>query len=115
MPELIWMTLAIGLAGGLGATLRWQIVKWDGALPFGLFATNILAGAVAGFALSANLPSVWMLAAVVGFAGGLSTFSTVSGEAFIFYHRGRIVQMLLTLAINVLMPVLAMLLVMQVM
>ena len=113
MPELIPMMLAIGLGGGLGAVLRWRIVQWEGALPFGLFATNILAGAVAGFALSANLPSTWMLVAVVGFAGGLSTFSTVSAEAFMYYHRGRIVQMLLTLAINVLMPVLAMLLVMQ--
>ncbi len=115
MLEAIWLTLAIGASGGVGAVLRWRIVKWQGALPFGLFATNLLAGAVAGFALSANLPAFWMLAAVVGFAGGLSTFSTVSGEAFMYYHRGRIVQMLLTLAINVLMPVLAMLLVMQVM
>ena len=114
MSNPILLTLMIGAAGGVGAVLRWLIIRWHGALPFGLFAVNILAGGFVGYIYSGNLTQDWLIIASVGFAGGLSTFASMSGEGFDYYHRGRLVQMFLTLAINALMPVLAMLLVMQV-
>jgi fluoride ion exporter CrcB/FEX len=106
------LTLTIGAAGGVGALLRWLIIRWQGVLPFGLFLVNIMAGAVAGYIYSNNWPYEMILIASIGLAGGLSTFAGVAKEAFAYYHRGRLAQMFLTLAINILMPVLAMRLVM---
>ena len=114
MSNPFLLTLMIGAAGGIGAVLRWLVISWHGALPFGLFLVNILAGAFMGFIYSGNLTQDWLIIAGIGLAGGLSTFATMSAEGFDYYHRGRLVQMFLTLAINALMPVLAMLLVMQV-
>ena len=112
MSNPFLMTLLIGAAGGIGAVIRYAIISWHGALPFGLFAVNILAGGFVGFIYAGSLTQDWLIIASVGLAGGLSTFGTMAGEAFDYYHRGRLVQMFLTLAINALMPVLAMLLVM---
>lgn len=102
------LTLTIGAAGGVGALVRWLIIRWQGVLPFGLFLVNIMAGAVAGYIYSNNWPYEMILIASIGLAGGLSTFAGVAKEAFAYYHRGRLAQMFLTLAINILMPVLAM-------
>jgi CrcB protein len=106
------LALMIGAAGGAGAVIRYLMISWHGALPFGLIAVNVLAGALVGFIYDGSLTQDWLIIASVGLAGGLSTFGTMAGEAFDYYHRGRLVQMFLTLAINALMPVLAMLLVM---
>ncbi len=111
MSDLV-LTLAIGAAGGVGAVLRWILIRWSGVLPFGLFLVNILAGAIAGYIYTHNWPFQWILIASIGMAGGLSTFAGVAKEAFEFYHSGRLAQMSLTLAINILMPILAMRLVM---
>ena len=113
MSNPILLTLLIGAAGGVGAVIRYAIISWHGALPFGLFAVNILAGGLVGFIYSGSLTQDWLVIASVGLAGGLSTFAGVSKEGFDYYHRGRLVQMFLTLVINALMPVLAMMLVMQ--
>ena len=111
MSDLV-LTLSIGAAGGVGAVIRWVLIRWSGVLPFGLFLVNILAGAIAGYIYTHNWPFQWILIASIGMAGGLSTFAGVAKEAFEFYHRGRLAQMSLTLAINILMPILAMRLVM---
>ncbi|MFM1845124.1 MAG: hypothetical protein RI917_442 [Actinomycetota bacterium] len=111
MSDLV-LTLSIGAAGGVGAVIRWVLIRWSGVLPFGLFLVNILAGAIAGYIYTHNWPLQWILIASIGLAGGLSTFAGVAKDAFEFYHRGRIAQMSLTLAINILMPILAMRLVM---
>ena len=111
MNELM-LTLAIGGAGGVGAIFRWLIIRWQGVLPFGLFVVNILAGAVIGYIYSIGLTNELLTILSIGLAGGLSTFAGVAKESFEYYHRGRLAQMFLTLAINTLMPVLAMLLVM---
>ncbi|CAB4544372.1 MAG: hypothetical protein F2536_02490 [Actinobacteria bacterium] len=111
MSDLM-ITLAIGGAGGVGAVLRWLIIRWQGVLPFGLFAVNILAGAIAGYIYTHNWTFDMILIASIGLAGGLSTFAGVAKDAFEYYHRGRLAQMSLTLAINILMPILAMRLVM---
>jgi fluoride exporter len=102
----------IGIAGGLGSILRVYLTRWNGALPFGLIATNSLAAGFLGYlfagpGLSADYQSVL----VVGFASGLSTFSSVSQAAWEFWHNGRLVQMLLTLITNILIPLTAMMLV----
>ena len=107
-----WFFPLVGLAGGLGAVVRALLNNWKGALHFGLLATNVLAGAFLGLVLdTATFDQAIFTLGIAGFAGGLSTFSGVSQSAWEFWHRGRLVQMLLTLATNILFPVTALLLV----
>ena len=107
-----WILIPLlGLAGGLGSVLRVYLMRWQGALPFGLILTNTLAAAFVGFLLAgSDLPQGHLLIAVVGLAGGLSTFAGVSKAAWEFWHNGRLVQMLLTLITNLLIPILALML-----
>ena len=82
--------LAVGGGAALGAWLRW----WLGALlnpvfptlPLGTLAANLLGGYLIGLALAAfshfeALPAEARLLVTTGFLGGLTTFSTFSGEA----------------------------------
>ncbi|HWW20640.1 MAG TPA: fluoride efflux transporter CrcB [Steroidobacteraceae bacterium] len=81
------MSVAIGAA--LGALLRWRLGVWLNpifpTIPFGTLASNLLGGFVVGlcmeyFARNAAVPPELRLAAVTGFLGGLTTFSTFSAE-----------------------------------
>lgn len=107
-----WLIPLIGLAGGLGAVVRALLSNWKGALHFGLLTANVLAGAALGLVLvTATFDQALFTLGIAGFAGGLSTFSGVSQSAWEFWHRGRLVQMLLTLVTNLLFPLTALLLV----
>lgn len=97
--------LLIGLAGGVGSVIRALLSKLDGWLPFGLFLTNTLAASlIAWLVAGGELPSNYLEIASVGFAGGLSTFSTAMKAGFDFYHRGRLMQAILTTVGNVALP-----------
>lgn len=107
-----WILIPLlGVAGGIGSVLRVFLMRWQGALPFGLILANTIAAAFVGIALSrADLPQGYLVIALAGFAGGLSTFAGVSKAAWDFWHTGRLVQMLLTLITNLLIPILALML-----
>ncbi len=101
----------IGLAGGVGSVLRWLLSKLDGWLPYGLFLSNTLAAGVVAWLLLRPESSVDLVTITsVGFAGGLSTFSTAMKASFDFYHRGRIFQALISMATNLAAPLLAVML-----
>ena len=103
-----YLVFLVGLAGGLGGVVRVQLTRWGGALPFGVILTNTLAAGLLGWLLSLpSIPFETYTAISMGLAGGLSTFSAVSKEAFNFYHRGRLTQALLTLLTNTLIPLTA--------
>ncbi len=82
--------LAVGLGAAVGAWLRW----WLGivlnpvfpTLPFGTLAANLVGGYLMGLAIGIlshfeALPAEMRLLMTTGFLGGLTTFSTFSGEA----------------------------------
>lgn len=82
--------LAVGGGAALGAWLRW----WLGfvlnpvfpTLPLGTLAANVIGGYLMGIALAMlshfeALPPEVRLLVTTGFLGGLTTFSTFSGEA----------------------------------
>lgn len=79
---------AIGLGASLGALARWRLGLWlsPGAfLPWGTLAANWIGGYLVGVALAAfqalpGLDPAWRLAIITGFLGGLTTFSSFSGE-----------------------------------
>jgi len=88
---------AVGVGAAIGAWLRWGLSLWLGSLKahvqLGTLAANLLGGYLVGLALayfSAN-PGVspeWRLFAITGFLGGLTTFSSFSGESMTLLQRG---------------------------
>lgn len=69
--------LAVAVGGAIGSLVRYlSIAKGD---EIGLFLINILGVAVAGFvAFRMTTSELWQLVLIPGFAGGLTTFSSVA-------------------------------------
>ena len=89
--------LAVGLGAALGAWLRWGLALLLGGLhdkvQLGTLAANLGGGFLIGIALGffadyPHLSPAWRLFAITGFLGGLTTFSTFSGEAMLLLQRG---------------------------
>jgi CrcB protein len=81
---------AVGIGAALGAWLRWWLGVTLNAinpnLPYGTLAANLIGGyligvAVAYFTQQTALPVEYRLFIITGFLGGLTTFSSFSGEA----------------------------------
>lgn len=70
--------LMVAALGGFGAVARYAIAQWSGRLPWGILAGNTLAAVVAMAVLQvAGADSILATLIVTGFAGGLSTFSSM--------------------------------------
>lgn len=89
--------LAVGLGAAFGAWLRWALGLWLGGLhvfvQIGTLAANLVGGFLVGIALgffsaSPQLAPEWRLFVVTGFLGGLTTFSSFSGESVTLLQRG---------------------------
>jgi CrcB protein len=84
------LTLAVALAAGAGAVLRYvvdQVVahRTRGDFPYGTLLINVtgslLLGLTTGLALHAGLPHTPTVVVGVGFAGGYTTLSTWAWES----------------------------------
>lgn len=89
--------IAVGLGAVLGAWLRWGLALWlgsaHGKLNLGTLAANLGGGYLVGLALGLfaahpQLSPQWRLFAITGFLGGLTTFSSFSGESMLLIERG---------------------------
>ena len=92
---LSWIAVALGAV--LGAWLRWGLALWlgsaHGKLNLGTLAANLGGGYLVGLALGffaahPQLSPEWRLFAITGFLGGLTTFSSFSGESMLLIERG---------------------------
>lgn len=88
--------LAVGFGAFAGAVVRWllglALNPLLPALPLGTLAANLIGGFIMGLALGVfahyeTLPIAWRLAVTTGFLGGLTTFSTFSGETVTLFMR----------------------------
>lgn len=82
------LTLAVVFAGGvLGGMSRFALTKLIGNAHAATFAANTVACTIAGFAATTPVP--WQLALGAGFAGALSTWSTLARELGDLISAGR--------------------------
>ena len=92
-----WHWLAVALGSALGGVLRWRVQvalnpAWNAGFPLGTLAVNaagglLIGGAMAWLAQSPN--ETWRLLFVVGFLGGLTTFSSFTHESLALLLAGR--------------------------
>ena len=87
----------MGLGAAIGAWLRWALALWLGSVhthvQAGTLAANLLGGYLVGLALgfftaNPHLSPEWRLFVITGFLGGLTTFSSFSGESVVLLQRG---------------------------
>jgi fluoride exporter len=92
---LSWIAVAVGAA--LGAWLRWGLTLFLGQMhahiQLGTLVANLVGGYLIGLALGLfdTMPALspaWRLFVITGFLGGLTTFSSFSGEAMVLMQRG---------------------------
>jgi len=90
--------IAVSVGGGSGALLRWwlglTLNQYFPAIPPGTLVANLLGGYVVGAAMAffgtyTALAPEWRLLVITGFCGGLTTFSTFSGEVVTLMQQGR--------------------------
>ena len=89
--------VAVGVGAAFGAWLRWGLTIFLGQLhshiQVGTLVANLVGGYLIGLALGffgsyPGLSPEWRLFAITGFLGGLTTFSSFSGEAMVLLQRG---------------------------
>jgi len=94
---LPWLQiLAVSIGAACGALARWLAglwlnTQWAG-FPLGTLLVNCAGGLLIGVALAwfERTPNELMrLLLVTGFLGGLTTFSSFSGESLVLLHRGQ--------------------------
>ena len=92
---LSWIAVAVGAA--LGAWLRWGLTiflsQLHAHIQLGTLVANLLGGYLIGLALGffdtvPALSPAWRLFVITGFLGGLTTFSSFSGESMVLMQRG---------------------------
>lgn len=80
---------AVAGGAGVGALARWTLgLALDAyfpGIPLGTLVANVIGGCLIGAVIGAldqfqTLPLEWRLAITTGFLGGLTTFSTFTGE-----------------------------------
>lgn len=91
--------LAMSLAGGLGAAVRFVVdgtvaARWHRSVPAGTALINVtgslLLGLLTGWVLAAGASATWTLVLGTGFLGGYTTFSTAMVESARLARAGRL-------------------------
>ncbi|MFT3736962.1 MAG: fluoride efflux transporter CrcB [Rhodocyclaceae bacterium] len=100
----------IGAGAALGAWARWglglALNPLLAAMPLGTLAANLIGGFLMGLALAwinawPEMSPAMRLLVTTGFLGGLTTFSSFSGEVFHMFQRGDMGWAIATIALHV--------------
>ena len=84
-------TLLLAAGGFIGAVLRYAIsqkLNRSNGFPIGTVIVNLAGALLIGFVFGLKLPLVWTLFIVSGFAGALTTFSTLNKELILLWQGG---------------------------
>ncbi len=95
--------LIIGIGGATGSILRW-LISSVATTPAGTFIANMIGCLLAGIAISLIDKSQHPLLAqgiMIGFIGGLTTFSTLSVETTTLIQSGRFLYALTYISISI--------------
>ncbi len=113
----VWHAVAVGVGGAIGALLRYAIGLWYTrhdwhGLPLATLTANVLGCFLAGMVFlwleSRGAQALfWRNLLMVGFLGGLTTFSALSGELWQYLRAGRYDLMLLVAGVSLLLGVAA--------
>ncbi len=105
--------LFVALGGGLGALTRYFASLWFAArfgigFPYGTLFVNIAGCLIIGFVMTMVTEKMtfsehWRLLTVIGFAGGLTTFSTYSYETWMLMQEAKVLPALTNAVLNVLL------------
>lgn len=99
--------LVTGLLGGVGSVLRLAFAQINGWLPWGILLANSLASLLAALVASGFVDpnaAIWQTALVIGFAGGLSTFSSFAAQTFEFIREKKLMQAIANVFLNLTIP-----------
>ncbi|NOT38303.1 MAG: fluoride efflux transporter CrcB [Saprospiraceae bacterium] len=91
--------ILVFIGGGIGSVLRYMMSQWINSNRF-IYVSTLVVNILASFLLGIFLQKLnqmndqeWIrFLLIVGFCGGLSTFSTFSSENLIMIQQGRIVE-----------------------
>ena len=101
--------IAVFCGAGFGALLRWWLSLTLNpifpTMPFGTLVANLLGGLFIGIAIGyfthrISLPPEMRLLIITGFLGGLTTFSTFSGEVVTLITRTEYLWAMITAGLH---------------
>ena len=107
--SFFYAAVLISLAGGVGAVIRLYLGKWIGKLPWGILLANVIGSLIVGL-LGSNGNVMLATILIIGFAGGLSTFSSFVAQTVDFMRGRRLGLGLLNILANLLLSSTAVLL-----
>lgn len=102
--------LIISLGASAGAVVRWLLGLALNSvyppMPLGTLAANLIGGYLIGLAVSVfacwpSIPVEWGLFVVIGFLGGLTTFSSFSLEVTVLIRQGQLLHACGLMALHV--------------
>ncbi|MFJ7936313.1 fluoride efflux transporter CrcB [Sporosarcina sp. NPDC096371] len=82
----------VGIGGFLGAVIRYVIatkMNHSASIPVGTLAVNLTGALLIGFVFGMELSRGWTLLLALGFAGALTTFSTLNKELIELWRNGK--------------------------
>ena len=103
--------IVVAIGGGIGATTRYLVSNWaanrfGAAFPYGTLIVNIVGCFIIGAFMTIATERLivspyWRLLVVVGFVGGLTTFSSFSYETLHLLQEADVVRAFYNVGLNI--------------